>query len=79
MLVKQDSCRLNNTGSFLYTVFRNVDIVECIIFIGKEIRPKKHANICFLSLFFALNIHRVHIQVFVNVLLHSCFEKALFK
>ena len=79
MLVKQDSCRLNNTDSLLYTVFRNFDIIECIIFIGKGILPKKHANICFFISVFALNIHRVHIQVFVNVLLHSCFEKALFR
>ena len=45
-------------------------------FIGKEIPPKKHANICLLSLFFALNIYKVHIKVSVDVLLHSCFEKA---
>ena len=79
MLVKQDSCRLNNTETFLYTVFCNVDIVDCIIFIGKGIPPKKHAIICLLSLFCALNMHRVHIQVSVDVLLHSCFKKALFK
>ena len=30
MLVKQDSCRLDNTESFLYTVSCNVGIVECI-------------------------------------------------
>ena len=43
---------VNNTESFLYTVFCNVDIVECTIFIGKGITPKRHANICLLSLFF---------------------------
>ena len=37
MLVKQDPCRLNNTGSFLYTVSCNVDTVECIIFVRKGI------------------------------------------
>ena len=79
MLVKLDSCRLNNTESFLYTFFCNVDIFESIIFLEKGILPKKHANICLLSLYFALNIHRVHIQVSVDVLLHSCFENALFK
>ena len=79
MLVKEDLCRLNNTELFLYTVFCNVDIVERIIFIGKGILPKKHANICLYLYFFALNIHRVHIQVSVDVLLHSCSEKATFK
>ena len=67
MLVKQDSCRLNNTESFLYTVYFNVVVVECIIDIGKEAPPKKHAKICLLSLSFALNIHRVHIQVSADV------------
>ena len=47
MFVKQDSCRLNNTESFLYTVSCNVDIVECIIFIGKGIPPNKHALFVF--------------------------------
>ena len=59
--------------------FCNFDIIECNIFIGKGILPKKHANICLLSLFFPLNIHIVHIQVSVDVMLHSFFEKALFK
>ena len=54
-------------------------MVECIIFIGKGIPPKKHAYDCLLSLYFALNIHRVHIQVSIDVSLHQCFEKALFK
>ena len=73
MLVKQNSCRLNNTESFPYTVSCYVDIVECIIW--KEIPPNKHANFCLLSLFFfALNIHRVHIQAFDDVLLHQCFK-----
>ena len=49
--------------SFLYTVSCNVDICEFIIFIGKGIPPYKHANLCLVSLLFALNIHRVHIQV----------------
>ena len=52
MLVKQDSCRLNNSESFLYNVSCNIDIVECNIFIGKGIPPDKHANFCRLSLFF---------------------------
>ena len=46
MLVKQDSCKLNNTGSFLYTVSCNGDTVECIIFVGKEIPSNKHAKVC---------------------------------
>ena len=58
MLIKQDSCRLNNTDSFLYTVSYNVDIVECIIFIGKGIPPNKHTNLLLsLIIIFALNIH----------------------
>ena len=79
MLVKQDSFRLNNTDAFLYTVSCNVGIVECITFIGKVILPNKHAHFCLLSLLFALNIHRVYIQVSVDILLHPCFEKTLFK
>ena len=79
MLVKHDSCRLNNTESFLYTISCNVDIVECIIVIGKGIPPHTNANFCLLSLFFfALNIHRDHIQVYVGVLLHPCLKKAFF-
>ena len=76
MLVKQDSCRLNITESFPYIVSCYDDIVECICFIGKGITPNKHANFCLLSLFFALSIHRVHIQVSDDVLLHPCFKKA---
>ena len=53
MLIKQDSCRLNNTESFLYTVFCNVD-KSMLIFI--------------FYLFFALNIHRVDMQVSVDFL-----------
>ena len=79
MLIKQDSCRSNNTESFLYTISCNVDIAECIIFIGKGSPPNKHANFCLLTLFFALILHRVHIQISVDVLLHPCFEKALIK
>ena len=79
MLVKQDSCRLNNTESFLYTVSCNVGIVECIIVIGKRILPNKHANFCLLSFCFALKIHRVHMQVSVDVLLHPSFKKTQFK
>ena len=79
MLVKQDSCRLNNTKSFLYTVSCSVNIVECFIFIGKGIPPNKHAIFCLLSIFLALNIHRVYIQGSVDVLLQPCFKKALFK
>ena len=63
MLVKQDSCRLNNTQSFLYKVSCNVDIVECIILIGKGIPPNKHhANFVF-----ALNKHLVNIQVITTM------------
>ena len=47
--------------------FCNVDIGKGIICTWKGIPPKKHANICLLSLFFALNINRVHIQVSVDV------------
>ena len=78
MLVKQDSCRLNNTESFLYTVSCNVDIVACILVIGKGIPPNKHAIFLSFINIFALDIHRVHKLVFVDVLLHPCFKKALF-
>ena len=54
MLVKQDSCRLNNTDSY-YTVSCNFEIVECIIFIGKGIPPNKHANFCLYHYYFALS------------------------
>ena len=80
MFIKHESCRLNNTESFLYTISCNVDIAECIIVIWKGSPPHKHANFCLLSLtFFALNIHRDHIQVSVGVLLHPCLKKAFFK
>ena len=79
MLVKQDSCRISNTESFLCPVFVMLTLLSVIFFIGKGILPKKHANICLLSLFFPLNIHIVHIHVSVDVMLHSFFEKALFK
>ena len=79
MLVKHDSCRLNNTESFLYTISCNVDIVECIIVIGKGIPPHKYANFFFYHYLFALDIHRDHIQVSFGVLLHRCLKKALFK
>ena len=49
MLVEQDSCRLNNAESFLYTFSCIFDIVGCIIVIGRGIPPNKHA--IFLSLF----------------------------
>ena len=68
MLVKHDSCRLNNTESFLYNISCNVDIVECIIVIGNVFPPHKHANFRLLSfLFFAFYIHRDHILVSVAV------------
>ena len=79
MLVKHDSCRLNNTESFLYTISCNVDIVACIIVIGKGIPPHKHANFLSFIIIFALNIHSDHKQVSVGVLLHPCLKKALFK
>ena len=79
VLVNYDSCRLNNTESFLYTVSCNVGMVECIIVIRKRIPPNKHANFCLFSFLFALNNYRVHIQVSVDVLLHPCFKKSLFK
>ena len=74
MLVKEDSCRLNNTDSY-YTVSCNFEIVECIIFIGKGIPPNKHANFCLYHFYFALNLRRVCIQVSDDVLLHSCFKR----
>ena len=79
MLVKQGLCRLNNTESFLCTVSCNVDIIECIIsFIGKGILSKKQANFCLLSLFFALNIHRVHIYKFLMMIYYSHVSKRQF-
>ena len=71
-MVKQDSCRINYTESFLYTVSCNVDIVECIIVIGKGIPPNKPANFCLFQFFFALITHRVPIQASVDVLLNPC-------
>ena len=79
MLVKQDQCRLNNTHSFLYTVSCKNGIVDCIIFIGKWILSEKHAHCFSFIIIFALDIHRVHIQVSVYVLSHPYCEKAPFK
>ena len=50
-------------------------LLSVLLFTGKGILSNKHAHF----FFFALNIHRVHKQVFVDVLLFQCFEKALFK
>ena len=81
MLVKHDSCRFNDTESFLYTFSCNVDIIECIIVIGKGIRPISMLILSYhiVSLVFTLNIRRGHIQVSVGVLLHPCLKKALLK
>ena len=79
MLVKHDSCRLNNTESFLYTISCYVDIVEYIIVIGKGIPPISMLIFVFYHYFLALNIHRDHIQVSVGVLLQPCLKRALFK
>ena len=78
ILVNQDSCRLNNIESSLYTASCNVDIVDCIIFIGKGIPPNTHANFCLLSLFCALNIQIFHIQVSNNVqCLNFCYSSMI--
>ena len=79
MLVKHDSCRLNNAESLIYTISCNVDIVKCIFVIGKGIPSHKHANFVFYHYFFALNVHRDHVQVSVGILLHPCVKRALFK
>ena len=74
MLVKHDLCRLTNTESFLYTISCNVDIVECIIAIGKGILPHKHAKFCLLSLYLLLYIfiEIVYAGVFF---LHICLKR----
>ena len=36
----------------MYTVSCNVDIVECIIVIGKGIPHNKHANFCLIFIIF---------------------------
>ena len=55
-------------------------MVECIIVIGKGIPSHKHAIfLSFITILFALNIHRYQISVSVGVLLHPCLKKALFK
>ena len=64
MLIKQDSSRLNNTESFLYTVSCNVGIVECIMFLGKGIPPNKHAIFVFYH-YFLLYIFKEFIYKFL--------------
>ena len=76
-MVKHDSFGLNR--SFQYTISCNVDIVECIIFIGKLISHKGMLFFVFYHYLFTLNIYRDHIQVSVGVLLHPYLKKALFK
>ena len=79
MLVKQDSCRLNNTESFLYTVRAMLTLLSVLFLLGKEFHSISMLFFVFYHFFFALNIQRVHKQVSDDVLLHPCFKKALFK
>ena len=78
MLVKQDSCRLNNSESFLYNVSCNVDIVKFNIFIGRGIPPDMHANFCHLSLFFLLSIFIEFIYKFLMVFYYTHVSKRHF-
>ena len=68
MSVRHDSCILNNTESFLYTISCNVDIVEDIIVIWKVIPFVSMLFVFFYHYFYALNFHRDHIQVSIGVL-----------
>ena len=79
MLVKQDSCSLNNTESFLYILFFVMLTLLNVLFILRKGFCPKSMLIYVFIIFFTLNNHRVHVQVSVNDLLHSCFEKTLFK
>ena len=47
--------------------------LRALVFIGKGISSNKNVNVFLLSLFFALNIHRVHIKVSFDILLLPCF------
>ena len=49
-----------------------------LFLLGKGFRPISMLIFVFYH-FFALNIHRDHIQVSVGVLLHPCFKKAFFR
>ena len=73
MMVKQDSCRLNNTDSFLYTVFRNVDIVECIVFIGKGILPKSSL----IYVIIIILLLQIFIEFIYKFLLMFCYTHVL--
>ena len=52
-------------------------LLSVLFLLGKGFRPSSMLFFVLYHYFFALNMHRVHIQVSDDVLLHSCFEKAL--
>ena len=49
-------------------------LLSVLFLLAKGSHPITRSFFSFIIIF-ALNIHRVHIQVSVDVLLHICFEK----
>ena len=54
-------------------------LLSVLLLLGKGFRPISMLIFVFYHYFFALNIHRDHIQVSVGVLLHPCLKRALFE
>ena len=54
-------------------------LLNVLFLLGKGFRPISMLIVVFYLFFFALNIHRDHIQVSVGVLLHPYLKKAFFK
>ena len=54
-------------------------LLSVLFLLGQGFRPIGMLIFVVYQYYFALNIHRVHIQVSGDVLLHPCFKKAVFK
>ena len=70
------------TLSHFYILFlAMLTLLSVLLLLGKGFRPISMLILSYhiVSLVFALNIRRDHIQVSVGVLLHPCLKKALLK
>ena len=76
MLIKHDSSRLNNTESFYILFLAMLTLLSVLFLLAKGFRQINMPIFVFYHIF-ALNIYRVYIQVSVDVLLRTCFKKAL--
>ena len=79
MLVKHDSCRLNNTESFYLLFLAMLTLLSVLLLLKKGFSPISMLIFVFYHYCFALNINRDHIQVSLGVLVNLCLKKALFK